>query len=230
MLINKGKFRQLKLCQHGSSHIHVLESQNFFDHCNCLGNRLRPEKDPCHVDKQESNHPLQNRMHGIPLFLKHSGQRVGYAVEKSPENKRPVGSMPQAADKKYDNNINICTDCSLTASSQWKINVGSQKPGQRQMPAAPEIHHGKRFVGRVKVHGDLNIKHIPQSGCHIAVTAEIKVDLEGIGKHHQDPFHRCDPGRYVSVPPGNSLAERIRYDNFFYKSRGKHIDAMGHIS
>lgn len=98
---------------------------------------------------------------------------------------------------------------------QRKINISSQEPGQRQMPAAPEIHYRKRFIRRVKVHRDLNIEHIPQSGGHITVSAEIKVDLEGIGEHHQDSFHGRDPRRYVAIAPGNGFAERIRYDDFF---------------
>lgn len=57
-------------------------------------------------------------MHGIPLFLKHSGQRVGNAMKESPEDKRPVGPMPESADKKYDDNIDICTDSSFTASPE----------------------------------------------------------------------------------------------------------------
>src|SRR5699024_7200302 len=130
----------------------------------------------------------------------------------------------------YDDNINISPDSSFSASTQRKIHICSQETCQSQMPAIPEVHNRQSLIRRIKVHGDLDIKHVSQSGSHVTVTAEIKVDLKCIGKHHHNTFHGCDPGGNVAVSPGHCLAQSIRNDHFFYKACGKHIDSVGHIS
>lgn len=53
------------------------------------------------------------------------------------------------------------------------------------MPSLPQILYGTRFIGRIEINRQLDIEHFSQTDCHIAVTAEIKVNLEGIGEDNQ---------------------------------------------
>ena len=53
------------------------------------------------------------------------------------------------------------------------------------MPSLPQILHGTRFIGRIEINRQLDIEHFSQTDCHIAVTAEIKINLKGISQYHQ---------------------------------------------
>ena len=54
------------------------------------------------------------------------------------------------------------------------------------MPAFPEIPDGQRLVGGIEVHGQIDVQHPGKAQRHIAVAAEIKINLEGVGKHHEN--------------------------------------------
>ena len=56
------------------------------------------------------------------------------------------------------------------------------------MPAFPEIPDGQRLVGGIEVHGQIDVQHSGKSQRHIAVAAEIEIDLEGVGQHHKKQF------------------------------------------
>ena len=126
--------------------IEVLEFQDSFDKCKCLRNRISPKKDPCYIYKQKSKSPLKDYMHALPLFPEHSGKCISYSMQKSPENKGPVRTMPETTDKEYNDDIYISPDSSPTASAKRKVHIGSQESGQCQMPAFPEIYDRQRFV------------------------------------------------------------------------------------
>ena len=46
------------------------------------------------------------------------------------------------------------------------------------MPSVPEIRNGNCFVRGIKVNRKVYIKHQSDSVCHIAISAEIKINLE----------------------------------------------------
>ena len=96
--------------------------------------------------------------------------------------------MPQAADQKHDDGVEIGPGLSLPAAAQGKIDVPGQKSRQAHMPAFPEIPDGQRLVGGIEVHGQIDVQHSGKAQCHIAVAAEIEIDLEGVGQHHKKQF------------------------------------------
>ena len=51
------------------------------------------------------------------------------------------------------------------------------------MPAFPKVYNSDRLIRRIEINCDVNIHHFADTGRHVTVTAEIKVDLKGIGEH-----------------------------------------------
>ena len=98
--------------------------------------------------------------------------------------------MPDAADKKNDHYINISSDPAFPVSAKGKIDIGSQKTGKGHMPSVPEICDGHSLIRRVKVSGQFYIEHITDTDGHIAVSAEIKVQLKHIAQRNDKSFQR----------------------------------------
>ena len=76
------------------------------------------------------------------------------------------------------------------------------------MPALPQFFYGTCFIRRIKVYRKLHIKHISQSNRHITITAEIKINLKGIGQDYEQSGGRiqkislfkaeiCNEGKHV---------------------------------
>lgn len=53
------------------------------------------------------------------------------------------------------------------------------------MPALPEFLYGTRLIRRTEVYRKRNVEHISKPHSHIAVAAEVEIDLEGIGQDDQ---------------------------------------------
>ena len=50
------------------------------------------------------------------------------------------------------------------------------------MPALPKLFDGAGFIGGIEIYRKLDMKHVAQPHSHIAVPAEIKINLERIGE------------------------------------------------
>ena len=48
------------------------------------------------------------------------------------------------------------------------------------MPAVPELFDIGSLIRRKEIHGKLYVKQTGDTSCHVAVAAEIKVNLEGV--------------------------------------------------
>lgn len=107
----------------------------------------------------------------------------------SPEDKIPSGTVPQSADQKCDEDIQIRPQTTFSVSSHADIDILCKKTGQSHMPSRPEIRYIDCFIWRVKVHRKIDIEHIAKACGHITVATEIKVYLQGIGKHDDDGFY-----------------------------------------
>ena len=60
------------------------------------------------------------------------------------------------------------------------------------MPPLPEIYYVYRFIGRVKVYRKPDSKHTCKSYRHIAVSAEIKIQLQRIEKNRKQSLRGID--------------------------------------
>ncbi len=95
------------------------------------------------------------------------------------------------------------------------------------MPSFPEIHNVDCLIGRIEVNRNLNAKHLADAPGHIAVTAEIKVQLQGIKNNHQYRIYSPQK-RYVIVTIVCPGAKSIRQQHLLGKSQNKKPEPLCH--
>ena len=64
------------------------------------------------------------------------------------------------------------------------------------MPSPPEIGDAVCNVWKIEVFQKVETKHFSQTDCHVRITGEIEIDLEGIG-NRPDPSHKG--GQFISA-------------------------------
>lgn len=96
------------------------------------------------------------------------------------------------------------------------------------MPPLPEFGDGYRLVGRVKVLGQRNIKHVSDTNCHIAVSAEIKIKLERKAERDDKNLRTVQSGQSRKTIV-HSSSKGISKDHFFEQPQGKNVDSSGKI-
>ena len=62
-----------------------------------------------------------------------------HAVEESPENEGPADAVPEAAEEKDDDGVDVA--CALPAGGvgEGEVDVVAEPVGEGDMPAAPEV-------------------------------------------------------------------------------------------
>ena len=134
--------------------------------------------------------------------------------------------MPYTAQEKDDQKIQIHPSSAPTVPAEWYINIRGKETVQRNMPPLPEIHDIDSLIRRIEVNGDFNTEHPPDSPCHIAVTAEIKIELERISEDD----HKCirlSEKRHVRITIIHACAERIRQNHLFEQPQHEQHIASG---
>lgn len=80
-------------------------------------------------------------------------------MKPTPNNKRPIGPVPEAANHKYNELICIGADFPFSIATQGYIEIISKPGGKGYMPSAPELRNTCRLIGpieifhKVKAHG-----------------------------------------------------------------------------
>ena len=82
------------------------------------------------------------------------------------------------------------------------------------MPAFPKFNDVGRLVGRIEVHRQLHAKHMSNAPPHIAIAAEIEVQLQRIKQHHQ-PGIRAGQPCHIAIACIHRLAEGISKQHLF---------------
>ena len=167
-------------------------------------------------------------METVKKFLTASGKHHKASVDRAPENKGPVRSMPQTACQKDDHDIDVGADPALAVAPQGDINVLGEKTGQGHVPSVPEFGDGQCLVGGVKIQGQVDVKHFSDTDGHVAVAAEVEVDLDGICQHDEKG---SDAGELIdgSKAIGHQVAEIIGEQALFRQPKGKEIDTLCQI-
>ena len=88
------------------------------------------------------------------------------------------------------------------------------------MPPFPEIHNIHRFVGRIEIDGNLYAQHPADPHGHIAVTAEVKIELQGVEQNHQACVRPTKNGQ-IFIAVIHTRAECIRQKHFLGKPKHK---------
>ena len=109
----------------------------------------------------------------------------GRTVNETPDNERPTRTVPGAADKKGDHQVEIDPAVSDAAPTKGYIDIVPEKPPEGDVPAPPEVLRVKRLVGACKIEGQPDVEHRGRAERHVRVAREIEVNLKSIaeGRH-----------------------------------------------
>ena len=77
------------------------------------------------------------------------------------------------------------------------------------MPAFPKFNDIGCLIRGIEVHRQLHAKHMRNAPPHIAIAAEIEVQLQRIKQHHQ-PGIRTGQPCHIAIACIHSLAKGIR--------------------
>src|SRR3954464_944407 len=102
-----------------------------------------------------------------------------------PNDERPVGAMPKAADQHSEEKIAVGMPFTVTIPAERDVDVVSQTPRQRDVPAAPEVGRVERLVGRIEVDRDSQPEHVAESNGHVTVASEVEIELEAVADHRE---------------------------------------------
>lgn len=88
------------------------------------------------------------------------------------------------------------------------------------MPSVPEVRNGNSLIGRIKIHRKPDPYHSSDPLCHIAVSAEIKVDLQRIADHHN--YRICAAKlRHISIACIYNLCQIVCKQDLLARPREK---------
>ena len=143
-----------------------------------LSHAFRPEKNPRKVHQDKGGEYLPELMaEGVRFELQKFGglfsnrlQQVAYyliqAVDCTPNDEGPGGSMPKTADGKCNQEVNVLSEFSLSVSAQRYLKIIPEPGTQGYVPAMPEVADAVRKIGRIKVLGQLKAHNSRSTHCH----------------------------------------------------------------
>ena len=134
-----------------------------FENPQRLLNTIRSEEYPRYINENKRSKCLIQSMakrlsvkhkhfyHAVTHRPKRIARNLIKPVKQTPYNKRPLSTMPQTTDKEHNQQIEILSCLSLSASSQRNIQVIPEPTGQADMPSSPEFRYRTGKIRRVKV-------------------------------------------------------------------------------
>ena len=167
----------------------------------------RPEGDPEEVDKEECVEVADDIDPGLvcPLFSLSLSLLIPLSqiffpcqkdkVAQAPEDKGPVGPVPDAGQKPHSQHIKDVTAGGAPVAAQGDVDIIPEPLGQGHMPPVPEVRDAGRLIGGVEVLPDLKAQELPDPDRHIRVAGKVIIELEGIG---DGPDPEPDTGIAVS--------------------------------
>ena len=148
------------------------------------------------------------------------------SVIQAPGHKIPACPVPQPCKEPHGHNISDMFQPSGPVSPQGNINVFPEPCAQRYVPPPPKFRNACGSVGIIKIFREAEAKHFSKSYSHIRISAEIKINLKGIGQ-------TAGPrGQYRKLVPRQSadLAEylpgHICQQHFFCQTCDKNSGAV----
>src|ERR1019366_3466756 len=103
----------------------------------------------------------------------------------TPEHEGPVGAVPKPAQQHGYHQVEVRAPDRAPVAAQRVVEVIPQPTRETDVPSAPELPRAGRLIRLVKILRDVDAKEMAQAHGHVGITAEIKVDLEGITERGQ---------------------------------------------
>jgi len=129
----------------------------------------------------------------------------------------------------HQKDIDIGADGALAAPAEREIEILRQKARQRKVPALPELLDRGGLVGGVEVDRQRDVDHFGHARRHVAVAAEIKIDLEGVAEHDEEEITRRR-GVEVGKAPSHAAHKGVGQDQLFEQAEGEELEAAGDVA
>ena len=101
---------------------------------------------------------------------------------RAPGHEGPGGAMPQPREEEHNPQVEVGASLAFAVAAQRDVEVVHHPTAKGDMPALPELRHTFADVRVVEVLGELETDHPSDADGHVAVTREVKINLEGVGE------------------------------------------------
>ncbi len=106
-------------------------------------------------------------------------------VRQTPDREHPSRAVPEARQRPDDEDIQNPARRADAVAAQRNVDILAEPAAQGHVPAPPELGDRPGDEGVVEVLGEGEAEEAPQPDGHVAVPAEVEVELQGEG----DPVH-----------------------------------------
>ena len=111
--------------------------------------------------------------------LESSVQHQEEALIDAPDDERPRGAMPEAAEDHGQHQVAIDPESPAAVASQRDVKVIAQPLREADVPSAPEVLGAGREIGEVEVQRELEAQALGDPSGDVGIAGEVAVDLEG---------------------------------------------------
>ena len=93
------------------------------------------------------------------------------------------------------------------------------------MPSVPEFQYRSGFIGRIEIDRKNDIEQRRNPRSHIAVTAEIKIELQCIGNNNEQYVHGCQ-NFHTAKAKCYHIAQCVCNNHFFKQTHCKKMQSL----
>ena len=172
---------------------YVADNPDTISHA--FANRRRSKEYPREADQMKDENPIEPRQRlkerTPPLFcvlsarsgsaaaFATSARRQARAVNPAPDDERPIGAVPQAAQEHGDQEIAVSLCLAVAIAAQRNVEIIAEPRAQADVPAPPEILQARGEIRLAEVDHEVEAQQLRAAAGDIAVAAEVAVDLPG---------------------------------------------------
>lgn len=84
-----------------------------------------------------------------------------HAMQDAPQKERPVGTVPNAADKEGYEDVEIVAPAGTTASAQGDVDIVLEPRGKRDVPTPPKVGYTHRQIRAAEVVDEVKPMTLP---------------------------------------------------------------------
>ena len=148
---------------------------------------------------------------------------------QSPEDEVPCGAMPETGQKPYHKDIKKLSAAFDTVAAQRDVNIIAEPGAEGDVPTPPEFGDAFGDVRIVKVLWEIETQHPAQTNRHQRITAEIKINLEGICQQAHPRQRGGNVGKAQGLYLGPKCANGVRQQNLAAQSHDKQPNTFFHL-
>ena len=106
-------------------------------------------------------------------------------MAQPPEHEGPVRPVPQAGAEEDEQTVQRGPSAAAAVAAEGEVQILPEPGGEGDVPLAPEVADGGRRIGEEKVLPDGKAEHPSHADGHVAVTGEVKINLQRVADSAQ---------------------------------------------